>query len=33
MLEMYCDAWNRGELDAIFVLFAEDDGTTERVAT
>lgn len=24
VLENYCDAWNRGDLDAIFALFAED---------
>lgn len=23
MIQRYCDAWNRGDLDAIFVLFAE----------
>ena len=22
--DRYCDAWNRGDLDAIFALFAED---------
>jgi hypothetical protein len=24
ILERYCDAWNRGDLDAIFALFAAD---------
>lgn len=24
VVERYCDAWNRGDLDAIFGLFAED---------
>lgn len=24
IVELYCDAWNRGDLDAIFALFAED---------
>jgi hypothetical protein len=31
VLERYCDAWNRGDLDAIFVLFAEEsryEGTS-----
>jgi hypothetical protein len=24
VVERYCEAWNRGDLDAIFALFAED---------
>ena len=34
LLEKYCDAWNRGDLDAIFVLFAEDaryDGASTHL--
>src|SRR5688500_5438665 len=30
----YCDAWNRGDLDAIFALFAEDaryEGVTTQL--
>src|SRR5918996_6537942 len=34
VLERYCDAWNRGDLDAIFALFAEDaryEGTSTHL--
>lgn len=35
MVERYCEAWNRGDLDAIFALFAEDaryEGATTHLS-
>jgi uncharacterized protein (TIGR02246 family) len=34
VLERYCDAWNRADLDAVFALFAEDaqyEGTSHSL--
>jgi uncharacterized protein (TIGR02246 family) len=32
IVDLYCDAWNRGDLDAIFALFAEDAQYEEVTA-
>jgi len=35
IVELYCDAWNRRDLDAVFALFAEDaryEGATTQLS-